>query len=74
MLLTKISIPCERKTAQNKNAVEDNALDALLKVPRPVRSLVIRQTEKHVKEMGDEAVTLKHFANLAQKYVSATAS
>ena len=59
-----------RKKKRPKTSMpwDDVALELLLKVPRPVRSLVIRQTEKHVKGQGAETVTGKHFAQLANKY------
>ena len=58
----------KKKRPKTKMPWEDAALEQLLRVPRPVRSLVIRQTEKHVKEQGDATVTAKHFATLANKY------
>lgn len=61
--------PLRRKQFKTKLEWEDGALALLEKVPRPVRGLVIRQTEKYVKkEAGESLVTKAHFVALSERY------
>ena len=58
-----------KKTAKTKMDWDAAALEKLEKVPRPVRGLVVRQTEKYVrKELKENRVTVARFDELADRY------